>query len=70
MNNQGLLEEVERAITIICHTGQSYQIGSRKMTRADLSTLYKMRNDLMAAEQSGQSDGLMDNTVVAFFDRR
>lgn len=70
MNNKEFLSNVDKAIEIICTTGQSYQIGTRKMTRADLPTLYKMRNDLLAAEQSSESGGLMDNTMVAHFDRR
>lgn len=63
--------EVTQAIRTILVGGQSYEIGSRKLTRADLSQLRALRNELeeeMAAADSG--GGLLDNTVVAIFDGR
>ena len=41
-----MLSEVETAITTVLIAGQSYKIGSRSLTRADLNLLIKMRNDL------------------------
>ena len=51
MSNADLLTEVNMAIQKICIGGQSYQIGTKRLTRADLTQLYKMRNDLTAALQ-------------------
>lgn len=63
--------EVTQAIRTILVGGQSYQIGSRKLTRADLSQLRALRAELeeeMAATDGGA--GLLDNTVVATFEGR
>lgn len=38
------LREVEDAISAIYRGAQSYRIGSRQITRADLSVLYKERD--------------------------
>lgn len=70
MSNADLLSEVNKAIQKICIGGQSYQIGTKRLTRADLTQLYKMRNDLTAALQIEENTGLMENTMVAYFDRR
>jgi hypothetical protein len=50
--------------------GQSYKIGSRSLTRADLSTLQAMRAELEAQITAGQASPLLDRTYVAFFDGR
>ena len=50
--------------------GQSYQIGSRKLTRADLSMLRTMKKELQAEVNAEGSSSLLDNTYVAFFDGR
>ena len=42
------LEEVNTAITKVLGGGQSYQMGSRKLTRADLGVLREMRKELQA----------------------
>lgn len=41
MSNADLLTEVNMAIQKICIGGQSYQIGTKRLTRADLTQLYK-----------------------------
>ena len=46
MTAQEMLTEVNNAIYAICVGGQSYKIGSRQLNRADLNTLYKIKNDL------------------------
>ena len=49
-----MLEQVNKAIAAVLVGGQSYKIGSRSLTRADLSMLKSMRDDLeaqVAAEQ-------------------
>ena len=63
------LKQVNQAIVNITVGGQSYQIGSRKLTRADLKTLYDIKNDLMA-QVVGGTPGLLDDCSVAVFDRR
>ena len=44
----------------ICVGGQSYKIGSRQLNRADLNTLYKIKNDLMA-QVAGSTPGFLDD---------
>ena len=51
-------------------TGQSYQIGSRKLTRADLYQLRKLKEELEAEIAAEGDTSLLDNTYVAFFDGR
>lgn len=66
-----MLSNVDNAIESILLGGQSYKIGSRTLTRADLNMLYKMRNDLRAEQNREQNNnGLLDDTYVAFFDGR
>ena len=50
--------------------GQSYKIGSRSLTRADLSMLKSMRDDLEAQVAAGTPSHLLDRTFVAYFDGR
>ena len=69
MTNEEQIIEIDRAISSILKTGQSYKIGSRTLTRADLGTLRSMRKDLLAASEDNGTD-LFSNTFVAVFDRR
>lgn len=69
MTNEEQIIEIDRAISSILRTGQSYKIGSRTLTRADLGTLRSMRKDLLAASEDNGTD-LFSNTFVAVFDRR
>lgn len=64
--NAEMLVQINNAISAILLGGQSYTIGSRKLTRADLSQLYKMRQDLesQAIADENQS-GLFDDCYVA-----
>lgn len=64
-----LLEEVTKAIYTILVAGQSYKIGSRSLTRANLTELYKIRNDLQAQVAQNNSP-LLDDCYVAIFDGR
>jgi hypothetical protein len=43
------LEQIEAAITAVLSGSQSYRIGSRSVTRADLTALYK-RKDMLEGE--------------------
>ncbi len=66
---QELLSEIDKAILSIAAGGQSYKIGSRQLNRADLKTLYTIKNDLMA-QIAANNNGLLDDCYVAEFDRR
>lgn len=65
-----LLGQVNNAISAVLGGGQSYKIGSRSLTRADLAMLKAMREDLEAQLDSGQPPHLLDRTFVAMFDGR
>ena len=64
------LARVNTAIAAVLAGGQSYQIGSRSLTRADLAQLRALRDDLTAQAAQEQSAGLLDRTMVAAFDGR
>lgn len=65
-----LLADINTAIRAVAVGGQSYKIGSRQLTRANLSDLYKIKSDLEAAIAQDTAGRLIDNTYVAFFDGR
>lgn len=65
-----MLSQVNQAIMNIMVGGQSYQIGSRKLTRADLSTLRTIKKELEAQVNAEGSSELLDNTYVAVFEGR
>ena len=65
-----MLEQVDNAIMAIAVGGQSYKIGSRTLTRADLKQLYTIKNDLTAQLSQEQSGGLFDDCYVGIFDGR
>lgn len=65
-----MLDSINAAIMAITAGGQSYKIGSRSLTRADLKQLYSMRNDLTAELAAENSTGLLDDCYVAVFDGR
>ena len=67
---QEMLEQVNAAIYAICVGGQSYKIGSRSLTRADLKQLYAMKSDLAAQVVAESSGGLLDDCYVGIFDGR
>lgn len=69
-NPAEMLEQINAAITAVLSGGQSYKIGSRSLTRADLSTLQAMRAELEAQITAGQASPLLDRTYVVFFDGR
>ena len=66
----GLLGQVNAAIKTILVGGQSYKIGSRSLTRADLAMLKSLRDDLEAQIADDDSGPLLGRTYVAFFDGR
>lgn len=70
MATEELLLEVKRAIRAVLAGGQAYKIGSRELTRANLAELREMRLELEAEMAAGTGGDLLENTVVAVFDRR
>ncbi len=67
--NEEMLSDINTAIKSILLGSQSYTIGSRKITRADLAQLYKMRQEIesqMAADEEA-GNGLIDDCYVAVF---
>lgn len=64
------LQEVDAAIHAILLGGQSYKLGTRSLTRADLALLRQMRDDLAAQLQAEEDGSLFGRTVVAVFDGR
>lgn len=70
MTTESLLAEVKKAIKTVLIGGQSYKIGTRQLTRADLSELRAMKSDLESELSSADDGNLFNNTVVAIFDRR
>ena len=63
-----LLSEVNKAIATVMVGGQSYKIGSRSLTRANLTELRNLRADLAAqVEEQGNTD-FFRNTYAAFFE--
>lgn len=68
---QKRLAEVNTAIHAVMLGGQSYKIGSRSLTRADLALLRSMRDDLETQiAEAEDSTCVLRNTWVAFFDGR
>lgn len=65
-----MLDSVNQAIMAIAVGGQSYKIGSRSLTRADLKQLYSIKNDLTAQLAAENSGNLLDDCYVAIFDGR
>lgn len=64
------LAQVNKAIQKILIGGQSYKIGSRSLTRADLALLRDMQKDLQAQVAADEDSHLMSETYVAVFDGR
>lgn len=65
-----MLAEVNKAITTVLIGGQSYKIGSRQLTRADLGLLKSLKNELTVQVASEEESGLFSDTVVAVFGGR
>jgi len=67
---QEQLKAVNDAIYAIMVGGQSYKIGSRSLTRANITELRKIRDDLEARIAAGNTSPLLDDCYVAIFDGR
>ena len=71
MTTSEQLTEVNTAINKILNGGQSYKIGSRSMTRADLSALFAMKKELESAiNAESDGGGLGRGVAVGIFDGR
>jgi hypothetical protein len=71
MTKKELLAEVEKAIYTILVGGQSYKIGSRSLTRANITELKNLRAELRAEiAQEENSGSLLDGSYVAIFNGR
>lgn len=64
------LATVNEAIYKIMVGGQSYKIGTKQLTRADLNTLLQMQSQLRAELAASGDQNLFGDTVVAVFDGR
>ena len=65
-----LLSEVNKAIATVMVGGQSYKIGSRSLTRANLTELRNLRADLAAQVEDQGTTDFFRNTYAAFFEGR
>lgn len=65
-----LLSEVNKAIATVMAGGQSYKIGSRSLTRANLTELRNLRADLAAQVEEQDNTDFFRNTYTAFFEGR
>ena len=64
------LLEVDTAIHAVLLGGQSYKLGTRSVTRADLALFRQMRDDLAAQLQTEDNGNLLGGVVVAVFEGR
>ena len=64
------LAQVDEAIAAVLAGGQSYKLGSQSVTRADLSQLRALREELAAAAAQESGGGLLPRTWVARFSGR
>lgn len=60
------LNSINKAIKAIENGAQEYQIGTRRIKRADLKTLYDERRTIISEINAKERS----NTVVAMFDTR
>ena len=67
---QEMLNEINKAIYTVLVGGQSYKIGTRQLTRADLKQLYEMKNEFEAQVNADSDSELFHNTYVARFEGR
>lgn len=70
LSPQELLTQINAAI-VACSQAQSYKVGSRSVTRANVTELKKLRADLMQEIAANNADNsLMAGVSVAVFDGR
>lgn len=64
------LETVNNAIYAVLRGGQSYRIGTRQLTRADLELLLEMQSKLQAQVAVSEESSLLADTYAVVFDGR
>ena len=69
-SDRELLAHVDLAIQNVLVGGQSYRLGNRSLTRADLGILRQMRSELTAQIAGEDVSCLLPHTCVAFFEGR
>ncbi|MCD8206732.1 MAG: hypothetical protein LUD72_02215 [Bacteroidales bacterium] len=69
LSDRQMLDLINEAIANVMIGGQSYKIGSRSLSRADLNTLRNMQADYEARVAETEK-GFLDDCYVAFFNRR
>lgn len=66
-----MLQAVNQAIHDVSVGGQNYRLGSRSLTRANLSELKNLRNQLLQEQaQNANNADFFANTSVAVFEGR
>ncbi len=71
MDDSVTLAQVDAAIQKVLQGGQSYTLGQRQVTRANLQYLMQLRREMAAQEATGADDPqAFPRTSVAIFDRR
>lgn len=71
MTDKEMLEQINNAISAIAVSGQSYSIGSRSLTHANLSELRATKADLEARIAADErSEHLLYGTSAVFFEGR
>lgn len=66
-----LLQTVNEAIIAVTSGAQSYKIGSRSVTRANITELKNLRNELAAeVEAKKAGSGIFRDTYLASFEGR
>lgn len=64
------LIEIDKALSSVVLGGQSYTIGSRKLTRADYSALLARKKELQAELAAEDGTSLLGDTFVSVFEGR
>ena len=64
------LARVNTAIQSVLEGGQSYKIGTRMLTRANLTELVKLQKSLMGLVAQDDNSNLFSDTYRAVFDGR
>lgn len=71
LTSSQMLQAVNQAIHDVSVGGQNYRLGSRSLTRANLSELKNLRNQLLQEQAQNENNAdFLANTSVAVFEGR
>ena len=70
VTRKDLQQAAGQAMVSILKGGQSYKLGTRQLTRAALSEVRSLKDNLDAEEAAENGNGFLDNCYVACFDGR